>query len=98
MDALRDVQDAELPLNVVDLGLIYGIRYRADEHHADVRMTFTAMGCPAMEFMMMDVRDRLLREPEVDSVAIEVTWDPPWDKRRLGPRAVAALAGWGIVT
>jgi metal-sulfur cluster biosynthetic enzyme len=98
MDALRDVQDAELPLNVVDLGLIYGIRYRADQHHADVRMTFTAMGCPAMEFMMMDVRDRLLREPEVDSVAIEVTWDPPWDKRRLGPRAVAALAGWGIVT
>jgi metal-sulfur cluster biosynthetic enzyme len=97
-NALHDVQDAELPLDVVDLGLIYGIRYVPAERRADVRMTFTAMGCPAMEIMMMDVRERLLREPEVDQVAIEITWDPPWDKRRLGPRAVAALAGWGIVT
>ncbi len=98
VEALHDVQDAELPVDVVDLGLIYGLRYRESDHHVDVRMTFTAMGCPAMEFMMMDVRDRLLREPEVDSVSIEIVWDPPWDKRRLKPRAVAALGGWGIVT
>jgi metal-sulfur cluster biosynthetic enzyme len=92
------VQDAELPVNVVDLGLIYGIRYRAADRAAAVRMTFTAMGCPAMEIMMMDVRDRLLQEPEVDRVAIEIAWDPPWDKRKLSPRAIASLAGWGIVT
>lgn len=98
LDALHDVQDAELPLDVVDLGLIYGVRYRASDRHVDVKMTFTAMGCPAMEFMMTDVRDRLLHEPNVDSVSIEIVWDPPWDKRRLGPRAVAALGGWGIVT
>ena len=95
--ALHDVQDAELPLDVVELGLIYGIRYRESDRHVDVKMTFTAMGCPAMEFMMMDVRERLLREPMVDSVAIEIVWDPPWDKRRLGPRAVAQLGGWGII-
>jgi metal-sulfur cluster biosynthetic enzyme len=98
MEALHDVQDAELPADVVDMGLIYGIRYRESDRHVDVKMTFTAMGCPAMEIMMMDVRDRLLREPMVDSVAIEVVWDPPWDRRRLRPRAVAALGGWGIIS
>lgn len=97
-EALRDVEDAELPVNVVDLGLIYGLRYRPFDRHVDVQMTFTAMGCPAMEVMLMDVRDRLLREPDVDAVTIEIVWDPPWDKRRLRPRAVAALGGWGIVT
>lgn len=86
-----------MPLDVVDLGLIYGLRYREADGHVDVDMTFTAMGCPAMEFMLGDVRDRLLREPEVQSVAVEIVWDPPWDKRRLTDRGAAALAGWGIV-
>jgi metal-sulfur cluster biosynthetic enzyme len=95
--ALHDVEDAELPLDVVDLGLIYGIDYRGDLRHVDVRMTFTAMGCPAMDYMIDDVRVRLLREPDVDSVRVEVVWDPPWDQSRLTPRGAAALSTWGIV-
>jgi metal-sulfur cluster biosynthetic enzyme len=93
--ALHDVTDAELPLDVVDLGLIYGIE-RA-RGHVDVKMTFTAMGCPAMDFMIDDVRERLLREPGVESVRVEIVWDPPWDQSRLTDRGVAALRGWGIV-
>lgn len=97
LGALHDVEDAELPLDVVDLGLIYGIRYREGDGHVDVDMTFTAMGCPAMDFMIGDVRDRLLRESDVRSVRVEVVWDPPWDRSRLTPSGAAALSTWGIV-
>jgi metal-sulfur cluster biosynthetic enzyme len=93
---LHDVPDAELPLDVVDLGLIYGLESRPGGR-VDVRMTFTAMGCPAMEFLIDDVRRRLLREPGVESVHVEVVWDPPWDRSRLSERGVAALSTWGIV-
>ena len=97
LGCLHDVEDAEMPLDVVDLGLIYGLRYREAERRVEVDMTFTAMGCPAMEFMIGDVRDRLLREPEVDKVDVEIVWDPPWDRHRLTDRGAAALASWGIV-
>jgi metal-sulfur cluster biosynthetic enzyme len=60
-------------------------------------MTFTAMGCPAMEFLIDDVKQRLLREPGVETVHVEVVWDPPWDRSRLSERGVAALSTWGIV-
>lgn len=95
--ALHDVEDAELPLDVVDLGLIYGLDYRPEDGRVDVRMTFTAMGCPAMEFMIDDVRERLLAEPDVSDVRVEIVWDPPWDRNRLTERGAAALATWGIV-
>ena len=98
LETLHDIEDAELPLDVVDLGLIYGIRYREGDRHVDVEMTFTAMGCPAMEFMVEDVRERLLREPEVASVSVEIVWDPPWDQSRLSPKASATLRTWGIVS
>ena len=94
LEALHDVEDAELPLDVVDLGLIYGLRYRASDRHVDIDMTFTAMGCPAMDFMIGDVRDRLLREPEVGSVNVEIVWDPPWDQSRMSEAARLEL-GFG---
>ena len=86
--ALHDVEDAELPLDVVDLGLIYDLRYRS---------TFTAMGCPAMEFMLDDVRTRLLAEQGVEQVDVHVVWDPPWTRSRLTERGAASLLTWGIV-
>ena len=97
LETLHDVEDAELPLDVVDLGLIYGLRYREGDRRVEVDMTFTAMGCPAMEFMLDDVRERLLREPEVEHVDVRIVWDPPWTKSRLTERGAAALLAWGIV-
>jgi len=97
MDALRPVMDPEMMISIVDLGLIYDLRIRESDGHVDVDMTFTAMGCPAMDFMVGDVRDRLLREPEVSTVSVSVVWDPPWDHSRLTPRGAAALEAWGIV-
>jgi len=97
LNALHEVEDAELPVDVVDLGLIYGLDYEPERGHVSVRMTFTAMGCPAMEFMVADVRERLLREPDVASVEVEIVWDPPWNQGRLTERGAAALSTWGIV-
>ena len=92
--ALRDVQDPEMPVNLVDLGLIYGVETL--EGHVRVRLTFTAMGCPATEMIMDDIRERLLREPGVVSVDLDVVWDPPWSAARLSGTGREALLAWGL--
>ncbi len=92
--ALRDVQDPEMPVNLVDLGLIYGVH--TSEGHVQVRLTFTAMGCPATEMIIGDVRERLLREPGVESIDVEIVWDPPWSAARMTPGGRAALVAWGL--
>ena len=74
--ALREVEDPELPISVVDMGLIVDIQTSGP--HVHLKITFTAMGCPAMDMIMDDVRDRLLQEPDVDDVQIEVVWSPIW--------------------
>ena len=65
------------------MGLIVSLAYRAGERAVDIELTFTAMGCPAMEFIQDDIRERLLAEPEVDEVRIEVVWDPVWTRSRI---------------
>ena len=92
--ALRDIQDPEMPVNLVDLGLIYGVETL--EGHVRVRLTFTAMGCPATEMIMDDIRERLLREPGVASVDLDVVWDPPWSAARLSGTGREALLAWGL--
>ena len=94
LDALRDVSDPEMPVNIVDLGIVYGVRQ--DGGLVTVDLTFTAMGCPASDFILDDVRERLLREPEVDEVAVNVVWDPPWTTARLTPAGRDALEMWGV--
>ena len=95
--ALRDVEDPEIPISVVGMGLIVSIAYRPDERAVDLELTFTAMGCPAMDFIQDDIRERLLREPEVDEVRIEVVWDPVWTRSRIREDARATMRGLGIV-
>jgi metal-sulfur cluster biosynthetic enzyme len=92
--ALSEVQDPEMPVNLVDLGVIYGISER--EGVVDVDLTFTAMGCPASEFILEDVRDRLMREVGVSDVRINVVWDPPWTVARMTQAGRDALEAWGL--
>lgn len=94
LDALRDVQDPEMPVSIVDLGIVYGVRREASRVTVD--LTFTAMGCPAADFILEDVRDRLQREPGVEEVAINVVWDPPWSAARLTRAGREALEMWGL--
>ena len=84
-----------MPINLVDLGVIYDIR-QADDGRVEVDLTFTAMGCPASDFILDDVRERLLREPGVDEVRVNVVWDPPWTSARLTEQGREALEEWGL--
>jgi len=86
--------DPEMPLSVVDMGLIVDLT----QHNGtvDLKLTFTAMGCPAMEFIMDDIRERLLQEPGVQQVHIEIVWDPVWTKARLTEEGFEILRTWGI--
>ncbi len=95
--ALQDVEDPEIPISVVGMGLIVSIAYRLRERRVDLELTFTAMGCPATEFIEEDIRERLLAEPDVDEVAIEVVWDPVWTRSRIREDARATMRGLGIV-
>jgi len=94
LEALRDVDDPEMPVNIVDLGMVYGVRREGGLVTVD--LTFTAMGCPASEFILEDVRERLLREPGVHQVAINVVWDPPWSTKRMTQAGRDALEMWGV--
>jgi metal-sulfur cluster biosynthetic enzyme len=94
--ALRHVEDPEIPVSVVGMGLIVSLVYRAERRVAELEITFTAMGCPAMEFIEEDIREALLRDPDVDSVEIEVVWDPVWTKNRLRADAREKMRELGI--
>jgi metal-sulfur cluster biosynthetic enzyme len=95
--ALQDVEDPEIPVSVVGMGLIVDIAYAPDIRAVDLQLTFTAMGCPATDFIEDDIRERLLQEPDVDAVAIEVVWDPVWTRGRIREEARATMRGLGIV-
>ncbi len=92
--ALEQVKDPEFPMSLIDLGLVYGIE--RDGGAVRVNITFTAMGCPAMDMILDDVRKRVLNEPGVTDVKIEIVWDPPWNKSRLSERGRELLRSWGV--
>jgi len=92
--ALAEVQDPEMPVNLVDLGVIYGIAEK--DGVVDVDLTFTAMGCPASDFIVEDVRERLLHEAGVQEVRVNVVWDPPWTVARMTQDGRDALEAWGL--
>ncbi len=83
-----------MPINIVDLGLVYGVRI--DGGRVRVDLTFTAMGCPATDLLVTDIRDRLLAEPGVMSVELNVVWNPPWTSARLSPAGRETLIAWGL--
>ena len=93
--ALREVEDPEIPVSLVDMGLIVDVRYV--DRTARLTITYTAMGCPAMDMIQDDIRQRLLQLPEIDAVDIEVTWDPVWTRQRLSDDARRAMRKLGIV-
>jgi metal-sulfur cluster biosynthetic enzyme len=94
--ALADVEDPEIPVSVVDMGLIVDVDYDASARAAKLKITYTAMGCPAMEMIQDDIRQRLRRENDVERVDIEVVWDPVWTPTRLTHQARSAMRELGI--
>jgi metal-sulfur cluster biosynthetic enzyme len=94
--ALRGVEDPEIPVSVVGMGLIVSVAYVGEARRAELEITFTAMGCPATEFIQDDIRDALLKDPDIDEVEIEVVWDPVWTKDRLRADARETMRRLGI--
>ncbi len=77
------------------MGLIVSLAYGVHERAVDLELTFTAMGCPAMDFIQDDIRERLLAEPDVDDVRIEVVWDPVWTRAASARTRARRCASWG---
>ena len=94
--ALAEIEDPEIPVSLVDMGLIVSVEYDVEVRAARLQVTFTAMGCPAIDFIQDDIRERLLREPDVASVAIDVVWDPVWTRKRLSEEARRTMRALGI--
>jgi metal-sulfur cluster biosynthetic enzyme len=94
--ALEEVEDPEIPVSVVDMGLIVSINYDAPTRTAELKITYTAMGCPAMDMIQDDIRHRLLQQPEVEHVDIEVVWDPVWTHQRLTHKAKTSMRELGL--
>lgn len=82
IQALRTIQDPEIPVNIYDLGLIYGL-VLGDDGHVDVRMTLTTPACPVAESMPGQVERAVREVAGVSSVRVELVWDPPWSRERL---------------
>ena len=95
--ALREVEDPEIPISVVGMGLIVSVAYRAEDRTAALEITYTAMGCPAMDFIQDDIRAACLADPDVDAVDIEVVWDPVWTKDRIRADVRETMRRLGIV-
>jgi len=95
-EALRHVEDPEIPVSVLGMGLIVSLSYSPEARAADLQITYTSMGCPAMEFIEEDIRLAMLGDPEVDLVNIEVVWDPVWTKARLRDDARSKMRKLGI--
>lgn len=92
--ALQSVNDPEIPVSVWDLGLV--TNFGIEGHRVSVQLTFTALGCSCMDWILDDVKAAVLRVPEVSAVEVEVVWDPPWTTDRMTAKARQQLAAWGI--
>lgn len=93
-DQLRLCFDYEIPVNIVDLGLIYDVKIAAlgaEEKEVLVRMTFTSPMCPMGDLIKKDVERRVETVPGVKKVSVEIAWEPPWDQSRMSEAAKLQL-------
>jgi probable FeS assembly SUF system protein SufT len=91
---LRTCYDPEIPVNIVDLGLIYDCHVEpigADSYRVGVKMTLTAPGCGMGPVLQQDVQNKLLSLEAVDDVSVELVWDPPWNQSMLSEAAKLQL-------
>ena len=91
---LRACFDPEIPVNIVDLGLIYDCRTEGlsgGGHKATVRFTLTAQGCGMGQFLKADIKKKLLAVPGVTEADVDLVWDPPWNQSMISPKAKQQL-------
>lgn len=96
---LKTVRDPEIPVNIVDLGLVYAVSAKdvSDGKRIEVRMTLTAPGCPMAGAIQTEVERKLAAIPGVRAVKVEIVFDPPWDKSKMSEAARLHL-GFDLAT
>jgi metal-sulfur cluster biosynthetic enzyme len=95
LTALRDVYDPELPVNIVDLGLVYRVSIAPDpdapgmlpHQRVEIDVTMTSQGCPAHEVILEKIKNRLAGLHQISETVVNLTWDPPWTPHRITPAA-----------
>ena len=93
-DSLMQCMDPEVPLSIVDMGLIYGINV-TDNNDVNIKMTMTTKGCPLHETMVDDVKRYAKKVSGVNSVDVEIVWDPPWTMDKMSETAKAMMKTMG---
>ncbi len=90
---LKKCMDPEIPVNIVDLGLIYGVEIKK-ERDVDIKMTMTTRGCPLHNTMVNDVKKSVGKINGIGNINVEIIWDPPWSIEKMDPKAREML-GFG---
>ena len=90
IEALKEIYDPEIPVNIYDLGLIYDVEVTS-EAHAFVKMTLTTPHCPVAESMPGEVELRVGSVPGIGHAEVELVWDPPWDPQKMSDEAKLEL-------
>ena len=93
-EALARVVDPEYAISIVDLGLIYDVRMADGAWR--ISMTFTSLGCPAMDMIIEDVKDAVRKVRGVREVQVDVVWSPAWTRDRISPAGKRVLAMYGV--
>ena len=93
-NSLKQCMDPEVPLSIVDMGLIYGIDV-SDNNDVNIKMTMTTKGCPLHDTMVDDVTRYAKKVPGVNNVQVDIVWDPPWSMDKMSDDAKAKMKGLG---
>ena len=92
--SLKQCMDPEVPLSIVDMGLIYGIDV-SENNDVHIKMTMTTKGCPLHDTMVDDVTRYAKKVPGVNNVQVDIVWDPPWTMDKMSDEAKAKMKGFG---
>lgn len=82
IESLKQCMDPEIPISIVDMGLIYGVKV-SDDNKVDIKMTMTTQGCPLHDTLVSDVKRYVNKVPGVTGVDVEIVWDPPWTPEKM---------------
>ena len=93
-NSLKECMDPEVPLSIIDMGLIYGIDI-SENNDVKIKMTMTTKGCPLHDTMVEDVTRYTKKVPGVNNVQVDIVWDPPWTKDKMSDEAKAMMQKMG---
>jgi len=93
-DSLKQCMDPEVPLNIVEMGLIYGIDV-AENNDVNIKMTMTTQGCPLHETLVQDATRYVKKVPGVNNVNVDIVWDPPWSMDKMSEEAKIKMKNMG---